>query len=125
MEKLSTAPFIDLQFTDQLLGCRFRLGCAVVWRYEVMYLSRSGTAPNDDLARTVIWCLWRPAAYLRACCRRRATAQPSKVAAKINPAEMGKPSRSGRGPLLIRLTGSEGANMTADAVSCAVGFWSE
>src|SRR5450631_2161928 len=102
---------------DQLLGCKRPLPPPMRSRmaHELVYLL-PGAAPNDDLARTVIWCVWRPAAYLRACCRRRATVQPSKAAAKINPAEMGKPSRSGRGPLLIRLTGSEAANRTADAV---------
>ena len=61
---------------------------------------------------------------LRACCHRTAAAQPSKVAIKIRPAEMCRLSRSGRAPLLIRLTVPEGERKTADAVSRAAWIWS-
>ena len=38
---------------------------------------------------------------------------------------MGRPSRSSRGPLLIRLTVPEGANRTADGIFSAVGYPTE
>src|ERR1700733_6283665 len=50
---------------------------------------------------------------------------PAQQSSYQDKPEMGRPSRSSRGPLLIRLTVPEGANRTADGIFSAVGFWSE